>query len=363
MNDSNHKSEAIFWRSDHSKALTLPAEEGDIKRLSKYVNITATNFMLFLMYVTYVIAHPKVATTVYPILGLMGGQGSGKSWVCKLMARLIDPSVIGLQVLPSNPKDLAIAAQIAHILFFDNIRALSEKISDALCVATNGGAITSRELYTDAGLSILRLHVALVLNGIHEFMTESDLAQRCVPIRLEPIDESKRKSEAEMEKELQKDLPYIMRGLYECIAEIFQQLPNAEVTNPERMIGFVEWIAAYEQVKGVKPGTFQAVYSEALNQAQLDSLLEHPLPAAVIAFAEGLKVPWSEEPSKLLEELSYHVTPGVQRSSQWPSNAISLTKRLRSFQAALRAQGIYVEFGRGKRRQISISTDAMEEEY
>jgi hypothetical protein len=209
---SKRKSEAIFWRSDHSKALTLPAEKGNLDRLAKYVNIGASNFMLFVMYVTYVIANPKITTTAYPILALLGGQGSGKSWVCKLMSRLIDPSVIGLQVLPGNPKDLAIAAQIAHILFFDNMRLLSHKMSDALCMATNGGAITTRELYTDAGLSILRLHVALVLNGIHEFMTESDLAQRCVPIRLEPIDESKRRSEADMEKELQSDMPFIMRG-------------------------------------------------------------------------------------------------------------------------------------------------------
>ena len=360
---SKQKSEAIFCRGEHSKPLVSPADEGDLDRLGKYVNFSSDSLMLFVMYVTFVIAHPKVPTSIYPIMALLGGQGSGKSWICKLMSRLIDPSVIGLQVLPGNPKDLAIAAQIAHILFFDNVRNLTHKMSDALCIAASGGTLPSRELYTNSGLSILHLHCALVLNGIHEFLTESDLAQRCVPIRLEPIDESNRRSEIEMERELEQDLPYILRGLYACIADIFLQLPNAVITNPERMLGFVQWIAAYEQVKGVQAGTCQAIYSDVLKQAQMDSLLEHPLAAAVIGFAEELKQPWESEPTKLLEELSYHVTPGIQRSSEWPKNAIALGKRLRSFEAAMKAQGILIGFGRGKNRKISINTAALEAMY
>jgi hypothetical protein len=360
---SKQKSEAIFCRGEHSKPLVSPADKGDLDRLEKYVNFNPASLMLFIMYVTFVIAHPKVPTSIYPIMALLGGQGSGKSWVCKLMSMLIDNSVIGLQVLPGNPKDLAIAAQIAHILFFDNVRALSQKMSDALCIAASGGTLTSRELYTNSGLSILHLHCALVLNGIHEFLTESDLAQRCVPIRLEPINESNRRSEIEMGRELERDLPYIQRGLYDCIAAIFLQLPNAEITRPERMISFVQWIAAYEQVEGVPAGMYQTVYSDVLKQAQMDSLLEHPLPAALIGFAEELEHPWEGEPTKLLEELSHHVTPSIQRSSEWPKNAIALGKRLRSFEAALRAQGVFVGFGRDKNRKITINTATLKVRY
>jgi hypothetical protein len=212
-------------------------------------------------------------------------------------------------------------------------------------------------------LSILHLHCAIVLNGIHEFLIESDLAQRCVPIRLEPIDESNRRSEVEMERELERDLPYILRGLYDCIAAILLQLPNAEITNPERMIGFVEWIAAYEQVEGVQPGTFQAIYSDVLQQAQMDALLEHPLPAALIGFAEELEHPWEGEPAKLLEELSHRVTPRIQHSSEWPKNAIALGKRLRSFEAALKAQGVFIGFGRDKNRKITVNTAALNARY
>ena len=42
MSEHKQKSEAIFNRSDHSKSLTPPAEQGDLGRLEKYVNIGAT---------------------------------------------------------------------------------------------------------------------------------------------------------------------------------------------------------------------------------------------------------------------------------------------------------------------------------
>ena len=54
---------------------------------------------------------------------------------------------------------------------------------------------------------------------------------------------------------------------------------------------------------------------------------------------------------------------GIQRSSEWPKNAIALGKRLRSFEAALKAQGIIIEFGRGKNRKISINTATLDEVY
>jgi hypothetical protein len=277
----------------------------------------------------------------------MGGQGAGKSALSKLLIKLIDPSIVDGQILPTNPKDLAIAAKFSHLLCYDNIRVIIRLIMDAFSIMSNGGALSCRALYTDDDQLVIYLHCAIIMNGLHEFLTEPDLAQRSLPIRLKAIDEKKRKSEFEIEQGLDQDLPAIMGGLYGLIAEIFHHLPEAEVTNPERMIDFVRWLAAMEATDQVPAGIFQAAYSDNLKQAQLDSLLENPLAAAVVGFAEELTTPWEGEPTRLLAELSYHTTPGMQRSSLWPSNAIALTKRLQSFQAALKTQGMFLEFGRG----------------
>jgi len=43
------------------------------------------------------------------------------------------------------------------------------------------------------------------------------------------------------------------------------------------MLDFVHWLAAMEKVDGVPPGIYQATYSDALHQSQMDSLLDNSL--------------------------------------------------------------------------------------
>lgn len=199
-------------------------------------------------------AHPKLDTSKYVILVLNGHQGSGKSFLCNIILRLIDPNRTGIQILPNNGKDLAIAAQNAHVLCYDNIRDVRESIADLLCIAATGGSVSCRQLFTDEDQQVMRLHVALVLNGIHSFVNQPDLAQRCLPLELLPIQESQRKSEVQLVEEFQADTPAILRGLFDLIADVFTHLPNAEVTESERMFDFSQWLAAMEMVHGLPAG-------------------------------------------------------------------------------------------------------------
>jgi hypothetical protein len=349
-------SEVIFFRTAASQPLALPAELGNIKLLKKYLNMRDEAAVLFIAWLTYTIAHPKVATSKFLILVLMGNQGSGKSLLCRLILRLLDPSMIGIQVMPSNVKDLAIAAQNAHVLCYDNLRDIKQWMADILCIAATGGSMASRQLYTDADLQVIYLHVALVLNGIHSFIDQPDLAQRCLPLQLITLPEGNRKSEVQLEKELLGDLPSIMRGLYELIASIFTHLPSVQVTNPERMIDFVYWLAAFEAAQGVPTGVYQTAYSDALQQGQLDSLLDNPLAAAVIQFAEDYDDDeWEGTPADFLARLNLITSNGTQRSRDWPQNPIALSKRLIPLQAGLQSQGIGVQLGRGKNRTITVA--------
>lgn len=214
--------------------------------------------------------------------------------------------------------------------------------------------MATRKLYTDDGQQIFNMHAPVVLNSIHPILDQSDLAQRSLQLCLEQLPESRRKSEVELLEEFQNDLPAIQRGLFDLIAEILTHLPSAEVTNPERMIDFVKWLSAMEKADGAPTGVYQKVYSEALNQGQLDSLLENTLAAALIEFAENLEDEiWSGTPAELLTKLN--CLGGSQRSKDWPPNAIALSKRIISLQAGLLSQGISVDLSRGKHRNITIT--------
>jgi len=354
----------LFSRSQVSKAMAMPVQTGNLRLLDRYLNLSPIQRILFTAWVSYTLAHPKIPASKFVILVLQGNYGTGKSLLCRRIQQLIDPSIVAVQIMPSNPKDLSIAAQNAHVLCYDNLRAISPSMADNLCTAATGGAISSRQLYSDADMNVIQLHVALVLNGIHSFIDQPDLAQRCLPLELLPINENQRKSEVQLEREFQQDLPAIMGGLFRLIADILTHLPAAKVTNPERMLDFVCWLAAMEMVDGAPAGTYQAEYSKALNQGQRDSLQENLLASEVLDFARQVAgSDWSGTPAELLNKLTMQASAQTQRSREWPQNAIALTKRLKPLQAGLMTQGVFLEFTRGKERMITVKIEGVVDDY
>ena len=350
-------STTLFYRTSISAPMAMPAEVGDLKLLNKYVNLHPMSRFVFIAWLTYTLAHPKLSTSKYLILVLNGHQGSGKSFLCQIILHLIDPNMAGIQMMPRNGRDLAIAGQNSHVLCYDNIRGIAADMADHLCVAATGGALSSRQLYTDDDQKVIRLHVALVLNGIHSFVNQPDLAQRTLPLELLPIPECDRKSEAQLVEEFQADLPAILRGMFNLISEVFKHLPTVKVTSPERMIDFSAWLAAMEVVDGTPTGVYQDVYSGMLNDGQCDALQENLLAAVLLEFSETQldSDTWSGTPAELLTELSKLVSFGATRSREWPDNPIALSRRLKPLRAALISQGVCVEFTRGKHRMISIT--------
>ena len=356
----NYKhSRNVFYTNAVALHLPVPANKGDVTLLKKYMNLTDMDQVLFLAWLSYTLGHPKISSTKFLILVINGDQGSGKSFISQnIILPLIDPSMVGIQVFPSTVSDFTIAANNAHLLCYDNMRNFKQSMADILCMASTGGVISSRTLYTNDEQHIQRLHVALVLNGIHQFINESDLAERCLTIRPKPITENQRRSESEMVMGLQQDLPIIFRGLLDLIAEIFQKLPEAKVLKPKRMIDFVYWLSAMELIDGVKPGTYQSGYDDIMNASQLDSLLGNLLASAIVDFVDSDAMQdgrWVGTPTELLEALELQIGPYAIKSSEWPNNPIALSKRLNSLKASLATQSIRIEFRRGRARLIRIS--------
>jgi hypothetical protein len=356
VNISTEGSDTHFYRTPGTLPFVKPADDGDLALIDKYLNLHPTHIVLLMAYVSYTLAHPKVSTTNYLILVLRGDQGSGKSFLCWIIQALLDPRAVGVQTFPSNRKDFVIAAQHAHALFYDNMRDIKPLMADLLCMSATGGALTTRELYTNGEQHVHWLHAAVVLNGIHDIITQPDLAHRVLSLYLLPIDEKKRRSESAMVHEFQTDLPKIFRGLLDLIANILTVLPSVEPTNPERMFGFSHWLAAYEKVDGAPPEAYQLEYSKALNGAMLDSLMENPLAAAMMSFVtEKVDDFWTGTPTDLLQELNFIVGKRTPYSKDWPQNPIALSKRLQSLQGGLKSQGIEIILSRGKNRKITVA--------
>jgi hypothetical protein len=344
-------SNTLFCTNQLSLPLPLPAAHGDLALLRQHVNLSDAGFIMLKAHASYTLASPKISSTNFVILIIKGGFGSGKTVAVKCVIAITDPSRAGLQKFPRCEKDLALAAQHSHVLAYDNVRSTTKDMSDILCLCSTGGSISTRALYTDSQQNISHLHAALIFTSIHDFIVEPDLAQRCLTIHALPILESERKSESEMDAAFEADYPVIFRGLLDLISNILVHLPTAKVTHPERMYDFVRWLAAMEMADGVAAGTYQAIYSEGLREEQRDTLLQNSLAAAVIEFVADLPDgSWTGTPASLFDELC-----GFDSPSDFPTNAISLSKRLLSLQSAFLSQSISVSFNRGKFRTITLT--------
>ena len=348
-------STALFVRPKSARPIPLPAASGDYTKLKPYINLDWVDFTVLVGWISYTIAHPKGQGSKYVILVLQGGQGTGKSLTCSLLSEIIEPTKNRGRMLPSKAQDLAIAAQNNHLLVFDNVRSISPVMSDALCIASTGGVIAQRKLYSDDEEQVSELHAAVILNGIYSFIEQPDLAQRTLIVRLSPLAEESRRSEADLQRDLAHDLPGIVRGLYDLIAEVFKHLPDVAATAPTRMIEFSRWLAAIEKALGMPGGTLQEHYVENITAGQLDSLLDNELASVLLEFAHTLDDgQWAGTPAELLEHLTSNAVFTAIRPRNWPTTPISLSKRLLALQAALATQGIDVEFTRGKKRTITI---------
>lgn len=351
----NGTSMTLFLRPPLALALPKPASYGDFKRLHAYLNLKHADFYLYIAWLTFSIASPKIAASKYVFLVLRAMQGAGKSFASKVTKRLVDPSSAEAQMLPGNPKDLAIALQASHLLVIDNLRDLSVLMSDTLCIAATGGTMTSRQLYTDDGQKALNLHGVVLFNGIHPAIGQSDLADRCLILFLAVIPPEARKSEAQMLKDFEADYPVILRGLYDVISKILQNLPDAKVVAPSRMLDFCRWLAAMELSLGMPEGALQYNYADSIKDAQLESLLDNPLAATILEFVQKQNGDeWVGTPTDLYDALTGTAEYSLQRSRAWPSSAAVLSKRLHGLQAPLLAQGISLDWTRGKDRQIVL---------
>lgn len=331
--------------------------KGDLELIFQYLNMAKTPAWTLIAWMLYTLSTERNSSTSYPILVIIAGQGSSKSTLCKLIIRnLVDPSSLGVQGFPTNRQDMVIASNHAFILIYDNLRYLSKQWSDILCIASTGGTDPTRRLYTDDELVTHFFKVPLVLNGIHDFIVEPDLAQRCVFIDLDSISEDTRIDEKLFTENFNQHLPKIFKGLLELLAKVFEIIDTVEVTHPQRMIRFVKYLAAIEQVAGLEKSSLQKAYSDSLQDRQRDAVLSDPLGSIIYEMVtDGARSSWSGTPTELLNEILGFFTEYDSRKRKLPDNPSMLSRRLQALAPGLLSQQVEVELTRAKERKITIT--------
>jgi len=135
-----------FVRSVGMLALPEPARGGAIDELRPLLHVASDDD--FRLLVGWVLGALRPAGP-YPMLSLVGEQGSGKSTVARLVRRMIDPHKAELRAEPRSVDDLMVAAARSRIIALDNLSHVPSWLSDALCRVATGGALTKREHYSN----------------------------------------------------------------------------------------------------------------------------------------------------------------------------------------------------------------------
>lgn len=342
-----------FVRGAGFGSLPMP-ENGDdsLRRLRTFLGLDDQNYRLLLAFLINAL-RPKGP---YFVLLVEGEQGSGKTFFCGIIKRIIDPNDALRVRLPDKPQDLMIQAKEYRLLSFDNASGMSAEMSDALCSLATGGGFAVRKLYTDGDLYVMTYTRPFMINGIGGYANRPDLMERAIPIRLPSMPEGGRKTEEELLAEFHQILPGILGALYDAVAHAVREYDNIEPPRHLRMADAARWIRAAEEGLGEMPDAIIDAIAVAQNQFVVDRINDDPLVVALRSIITGK--PFEGYVSELHHKLMAPEDSG--RKDNLPKTPSYLSIHLRRLRPAMTKAGLKVEFLEKDRRgsKVRITSEA-----
>jgi hypothetical protein len=349
------KTPVKFIRPKGMLEFPKPTKGGSIEDLREFINLPEEeSWVLLISYLLFSLT----SNGPFPILIVQGEQGAAKSTFCRVVRSLIDPATSPLRSMPTNTRDLMLAAQNGWLMAYDNLSGLSSILSDALCRLSTGGGFATRELYSDSDETLFEASRPVCLNGITEFATRDDLLDRALILKLPSIPDDKRVDEKSFWANFEQMQPSIFGGLLDVLSKALRYLPDVDLEYSPRMADFAKFSAAVERAMGWEQGAFISAYNKNRSISVEMSLEADPVAQSILSLMASLpKSEWKNTATQLMEDLEDVVSDTVKRSSSWPKTAGWLSNRVKRLIPSLRTIGIEVEFdreGSGGVRLIAI---------
>jgi hypothetical protein len=341
-----------FRRSRGMIALPYPIAGGSIEELRLFVNVDDDDgWALLLGWLVGALA----PTGPYPLLSLHGEQGSAKSTTARVLRALIDPNSASLRAEPREVRELMISATNGWCLALDNLSSVPAWLSDALCRLSTGGGFATRELHTDSDEVIFDAQRPVLLTGIEELATRSDLLDRTILLELPRIPPEAVSTERELWRAFEDARPRILGALLDAVSTALARRGRLELGPLPRMADFAEWVVAAEPALGLPEGSFLAAYTG--NRAEANDIALEASPVGEPLrelLAEG---PFEGTTSELLERLEDLAGERLTDRRGWPKTARALSGHLKRLAPNLRTAGISIErgkSGRDRRRHRTV---------
>ena len=347
------KSSNQFFRPKGLEPLPEPESSSEgIELFLKYLNVKPEELPLVLGWLLGAL-RPKGP---YPALMIHGEQGSAKSTTSRICRRLIDPNLAELRSAPRTEQDLIIAANNGWLVALENLSGIKTWLSDTLCRIATGSGFATRELYENASETIFKIERPILINGIEEVATRSDLIDRSILINLPSIKHSNRKTEKEIFADFEKDKGKLFAILLDAVACSIKNLPLTKIQDPPRMADFAQWAVSGEKSFGWN-GEFLKAYRGNRASANESAIESSIIGKLIIKFIQD-EGTWKGTAADLLEALNKTADENTKKAVGWPKNARGISGAIRRIAPNLRQQGFEIELD-GTRREIILSSDSM----
>lgn len=342
----------LFTRTPNMRPLPTPTPPGNIDALWQHINIREEDRALVLSWALDA-CRPD---TPFPLLELVGEQGSAKSSSQKKLRDLIDPNKVALRGRPKSTEDIFVAAANNWIVSFENLSSLTPEQQDALCTTATGGGFATRQFYTNGDEHVLEAKRPVMINGINAAATRPDLIERTIHIEAPTIPPDERRDQAQLDAAWQEDLPRIFAGTLDLFSDTLRVLRNVVLTQKHRMADFQLLGEAMLQAQGHAAGEFSELYSRKVADGIARALESFGVANAIQVLLNGTPgKTWQGTTQALLSDLNRYM--GAD-SSNWPKLPRGLTHQLNRLAPSLRAIGIeitYLDKRTNKGRELRLS--------
>ena len=304
--------------------------------LKPYVNASADDRILFTVWLVQALCESN-----HPALLMIGERGSSKSTLTKMARSIIDPSFLKTGVLPQKMDDLITTLTNSYFVAFDNMDEITKAQSDLFCSAITGANASKRALYTTNELAVFELHNTLIFNGLDVAPAESDLADRCLLLKLQHISEEKRQIDSTITQSFKNDLPEIMGNIFSVLSEAMKIYPTLSPQRLPRMSEAYLDMLSIAMALGISEAKFEKIFFsnlQALNKARSNIAIVQ----AVREYMTSGLVPGRSLVGTVTEVYKKISTNYSGSKSDLPQSASHFSRKLRNEYNALYAAGYTV---------------------
>jgi hypothetical protein len=191
---------------------------------------------------------------------------------------------------------------------------------------------------------VLSFKRPVIMNGITEFITRGDLADRTILVTLRAIPESVRKPEDVLWTAYDAARPRLLGALLEAVSAAIRNRDMPRPARLPRMADVALWVERAAPQLGWKPGAFIEAYRRMRDDTSGALIEASPVAPTVLNFAKDEKR-WTGTAEELLARLN-KIVDVADRPKGWPGTARALGDALRRIAPPAHAAGVSLEFKR-----------------